>query len=108
MYNEYDEPNIIELDDPVPHGAIVVALVATLIIVSLIIAPFVITLPEADPRVAADEQASGTTINDPVCRPDINVPPVLDDVAGFALPSWMRMCDWFIDPGPQPVSVPEQ
>ncbi|HVL26242.1 MAG TPA: hypothetical protein VM450_19275 [Thermomicrobiales bacterium] len=92
-----EHPTIIELDDPTPRGMRVMAAFVVVLVIVLVIAPFII-----------DDGASGETQNAPqpavraaqpeVCRPSVDVPSLLDPVAGFALPSWMRLCDWFIGP----------
>lgn len=106
MHREYEEPNIIELDDPVPRGALLVGLVTSIVVVFLVIAPFVITLPVSESTVSGEEQLERATINQQVCRPDIYVPTALNDIAGLALPSWMRMCNWFMEPIQKPQVAP--
>lgn len=90
-------PTIIDLDDPTPCCARIALLIAGVLLVALLVAPFVIdpgttkTTTETSPRNLSTTQQR-------ICRPSLNVPDLLQPVAGLAIPSWMRLCDWVIEP----------
>lgn len=108
MQTPRHEPMIIELDDPTPRwfrwGAILVAVV----IAALVIAPWLIdvdTSTDADASQTQQVQSSGYA---PVCRPRLDFPSFAEPAASVAIPSWMRLCDWFAEPAGQPVVLPTQ
>jgi hypothetical protein len=102
------EPIIIELDDPTPrwyrYGGFAIAIV----VVALLLAPWLIDIDRADdlkPSGTQQVQASGYA---PVCQPTLDLPSFAEPAASVALPSWMRICDWFAEPGGQPVAWPTE
>ena len=96
---------IIQLDDPPPRGMTLIAVIVMLAIVVLVAAPFAL-----NSRIGPEEvEASRTPIaavNSQVCQPAVNLPSMFDPVTHFALPSWMRLCDWFTEPGQPPINRP--
>jgi hypothetical protein len=97
MKRATEHPTIIELDDPMPCCARIALIVAGVLLVALLIAPFVID-PGATKTTAEMSPRNGPTTQQRVCRPSLNVPDLLQPVAGLAMPSWMRLCDWVIEP----------
>lgn len=96
---------IIQLDDPPPRGMTFIAVIVMLAIVALVAAPFVL-----NSRIGPEEVETARTPiaagNSQVCQPAVNLPSMFDPVTHFALPSWMRLCDWFTDPGKPPIDRP--
>lgn len=105
MYPERSEPIIIELDDPAPRGARLMVVAAAFVIIALIIAPYVLDSRTEPPDVDA-ARPSRTASGNAVCQPQVELPSALDPVTNFAMPSWMRLCDWFSEPGGQPINRP--
>lgn len=104
METSRQEPLIIELDDPTPRWFQFGAIAAALVVVALIALPFFIDVEpaaEAEPVQTQSLQSSGYA---PVCHPRIDIPAFAEPAASVALPSWMRICDWFADPGGRPAA----
>lgn len=98
MHGEPTEPVLIELDDPATRGAGVVGAIIVLAIVGIILAPFLInTLPQRDHAL---EHPSRATSSRQVCQPRFDVPEFLEPVTHFALPGFMRLCDWLVPLAP--------
>jgi len=97
MEHTREHPTIIDLDDPTPRGTRVMYAIIVVLVVALLIAPFVID-DGAGNQVSGAPRTNVRAAEPEICRPSLNVPDVLDPVAGFALPSWMRICDWIIQP----------
>lgn len=90
-------PTIIELDDPPRRGERFVVTIVVLAFAAIMLAPFFMaptssTSPMNNPVEAAP-------VEDGICRPNVDVPGVLQPVSRVALPSYMRLCDWFGEPG---------
>ena len=92
-----DAPNIIELDDPAPRGARLLIALALLAVIALVLAPFLIDRGPAEEAAGAPPTRVSASRPE-ICRPSVSVPKLLEPVAGVALPSWMRICDWVIEP----------
>jgi hypothetical protein len=105
MKSQPDEPVIIELDDPAPRGARFIAVVVGIVLVVLIIAPFMLK-SGIEPEEVDASRTPRTASNAQICQPAVNLPQVLDPVTHLALPSWMRLCDWFTDPGQPAIDRP--
>jgi hypothetical protein len=105
MERASEHPTIIELDDPTPRGMRVMSVFVVVLVIALLIAPFVIDDGASD-ETPDTPQPAVRTAQPEVCRPSVDVPSLLDPVAGFALPSWMRLCDWFIGPAISEPSSP--
>jgi hypothetical protein len=43
-----------------------------------------------------------------VCQPTLDLPSFAEPAASVALPSWMRICDWFAEPGGRPIAWPTE
>jgi hypothetical protein len=98
MERAQEHSTIIELDDPTPRGMRIMTALVIVLVALLIIAPFVIDDGASSNDLPSGPQPAVQATQPEVCRPSVDVPSVLDPVAGFALPSWMRLCDWFIGP----------
>lgn len=105
MKPQQDEPIIIELDDPVPRGARFLAAIVGLVFVALIVATFMLRAGMTPEDVDAS-RTPRTVSNEQICQPAVNLPAALDPITHFALPSWMRLCDWFTDPGDPAIDRP--
>jgi hypothetical protein len=105
MEREREHPTIIELDEPTPRGMRFVMALGLVILIALIVAPFVLDVNSNQDveRVPSNPARTGQS---QVCRPTLNVPDALEDVAGFAMPSWMRLCNWFVEPVVSPPGNP--
>jgi hypothetical protein len=108
MQTPRHEPIIIELDEPTPRWFRWGALVMTLVIVTLVLAPWIIEIDKPEEADASQTQPSRADTSSPVCQPTLDLPSFAEPAASVALPSWMRLCDWFIEPGTQPVVFPTQ
>jgi len=100
-----DEPIVIELDDPPPRGAKFIGLAIGILIIALLMAPFILDRLTTPDDIDATQTPLATR-NEQICQPDVDLPSVLDPMTNFALPSWMRLCDWFSPPQDQPVDRP--
>lgn len=98
MKPQQDDPIIIELDDPVPRGARFLAAIVGLVFVALIVATFMLRAGMTPEDVDAS-RTPRTVSNEQICQPAVNLPAALDPITHLALPSWMRLCDWFTDSG---------
>jgi hypothetical protein len=108
METSRQEPLIIELDDPTPRWFQLGVIAAALVVVALIAVPFLIDVEptaEAEPVQTQSIQSSGYA---PVCQPRIDIPSFAEPAASVALPSWMRICDWFAQPGGRPAAPTSQ
>jgi len=104
METSRQEPLIIELDDPTPRWFQLGVVVAALVVVALVAAPFLIdTGPAADAEPVRSQQVQSTGYA-PVCQPRIDIPAFAEPAASVALPSWMRICDWFAQPTSRPIA----
>lgn len=99
---------IIDLDDPAPRWFRCCGALAAILVVALMIAPWIIEAsPATDttegpaPRVEAAAYAT-------ICQPAVDFPAFAEPALSMALPSWMRLCDWFADPSLRPVAVPTE
>ena len=92
-----EHPTIIDLDDPVPCCARILLIIAGVALVALLVAPFVID-PGTTRTTAESSSRQISTTRQRICRPTLNVPDLLEPVAGLAMPGWIRLCDWVIEP----------
>lgn len=99
---------IIELDEPTPRWFRYCAIVITLVIVALVIAPWVIDVDEPTDVDASQTRQTQSTGYAPVCQPTLDIPSFAAPAASVAIPSWMRLCDWFAEPAGQPTALPTQ
>jgi hypothetical protein len=106
MQVQQQEPIIIELDDPTPRWLRVGAVLVAVLALGLMIAPWVL---DVEPRV----ESAGTQTHRAssagyaqVCQPSLDFPAFAQPAISVAMPSWMRICDWFADPVTQPVDLP--
>lgn len=101
MQRMSQEPIIIDLDDPTPRWSWWCGVLAALAFIALLVAPWVID-SEVTPQGAAAEitrPQGSTTEYAAICQPSIDIPAFAEPVVSMALPSWMRLCDWFAEPG---------
>lgn len=91
-----ETPTIIELDDPMPLFARAGLGIGAVLLLALLVLPFVIDPGSASTANRPPARARSTETR--ICRPSINVPELLEPVAGLALPNWMRLCDWVVEP----------
>lgn len=104
MKLQRDEPVIIELDDPPPRGARFIGVAVGILIFALVIAPFVLNYStKSDETVIARTPPAS---HNQFCQPAFDLPSALDPVTSFAIPSWMRLCDWLSPPIEQPAERP--
>ena len=93
------EPIIIDLDDPAPRWFRCCGVLAALAFVALLVAPWVIDT-EVEPGAAEIARPQSATIEyAAICQPSIDIPAFAEPAVSMALPSWMRLCDWFAEPG---------
>lgn len=109
MDTSRQETIIIELDDPTPRWFRYGAIAITLVIAALVVAPWVIdvdTTSDVDANQPQQQvQSNGYA---PVCQPTLDIPSFAEPAASMALPSWMRLCDWFAQPVGNPIIVPTE
>jgi hypothetical protein len=100
-----EHPTIIDLDDPTPRGMRFVMVACIVVLVALLVAPFLLDVHTSEEieRSPRDPVRNGQS---QVCRPSVDVPDLLEPIAGFTMPSWMRLCDWFVEPVISPPGSP--
>lgn len=87
-----DDYVYIDLDEPVTWWQTLFGLVAIALIISVLVAPWMIDLDDGQANAAANSTLQNTRS---VCRPDSSgLPGVFDPTVA----SWSRFCEWFIDP----------
>lgn len=90
----------IDLDEPTPWWSSLIAVVAVILLATVLAAPWVINLDDGQ----TDIVANGTLQNSrSVCRPDASGLPGLFDPT---VASWSRFCEWFIAPELNPQNGP--
>ena len=105
MKPQHDEPITIDLDDPTPRGVRIIAVVVGMALIAIIIAPFLLNTTIVRDEVDTS-RTPGPMSNQQICQPSVSLPAVLDPLTHFAVPSWMRLCDWFTEPGNPPIDRP--
>lgn len=103
------EPLFIDLDDPAPRWFRCCGVLAVILVVGLMIAPWAIDT-EAQPTPPEGQPAQTRTVEyAAICQPTVDFPAFAEPAVSMALPGWMRLCDWFADPSTAPpVGVPTQ
>lgn len=99
------EASIIQLDDPTPWWGRIMALVCGVLIVLVLAAPLFMAAP-AEAEIERNTSNVPTTSESPICRPSIDIPAFAEPVSSVAIPSWMRLCDWFAVPVTFPTTFP--
>lgn len=89
----HDEYIYIDLDDPTPWWWLIATVIAAVLIVAVLIAPWVIELDNTSPEPASATAPLQNATS--ICRPDSSGVP---DVFDSSLASWNRFCEWFIAP----------
>lgn len=107
------EPMIIDLDDPVPRWLRYSAVAGAMLIAALLLLPWTIdvdTTGDANTTRTQPGQAQmqSTAGYAAICEPRIDFPSFAEPAISMAMPSWMRLCDWFAEPATQPVPMPTQ
>jgi hypothetical protein len=102
------EPIIIELDDPTPRWYRYGGFAISVVIIALLLAPWLIDIDGSDDVEATGTQQVQANGYAPVCQPTLDLPSFAEPAASVALPSWMRICDWFAEPGGRPIAWPTQ
>lgn len=106
MQAQQQEPIIIELDDPTPRwmrvGTVLVAVVAIVVMVAPL---FMDVAPREEASRAPAHQAQPPGYAQ-VCQPSLDIPAFAEPAVSVAMPSWMRICDWFAAPVAQPQGEP--
>lgn len=100
MHVDQNEPVIIELDDPAPRGAGFIGVIVVIAVVAIITAPFVISTHIKSDTSGDIPAQTHTQSSSDVCQPRFDVPDFFDPITHFALPGFMRLCDWFVPPAP--------
>lgn len=105
------EPMIIDLDDPAPRWFRYVGVIGALLVFALLTVPWTIDLETADDVTAnqpgqANMQVQSTAGYAPICEPSVDFPAFAEPAVSVALPSWMRLCDWFVEPATHPLPLP--
>lgn len=105
MQYQCDEPIVIELDDPAPRGARLLGAATAVLILALIVAPYILNTPGDDRSGAVTAHQGHTTVEAEYCQPAVELPGALASISQLAMPSFLRLCDWF-GPQPAPAAAP--
>ncbi len=97
MSPDSEERIYIALDDPPPRGARWIAVAVGIVFLAMIAAPFMLGSGAHNGDIEIS-RATRPTTRSHICQPAVDLPEILDPVTHFALPSWMRLCDWFAEP----------
>lgn len=97
MEHQQEETVIIQLDDPVSGITRAVRVVVVVLLLALVVTPYAFDLANDGGEVAATTETQGPA-RDQICQPVIELPSALDSVSQLAVPSFMRLCDWFSPP----------
>ena len=72
-----------------------------LILILLILAPFMLDAGTTQSNVDTSQTVI-PVFDKQICQPSVNLPSGLDPITHLAMPSWMRLCDWFVEPANPP------
>lgn len=105
------EPMYIDLDDPAPRWFRYVGMVAALLVIAMLVLPWTVDLDapgdvteiQVQQRQVPMQSSAGYS---PICQPRLDIPAFAEPAVSMALPSWMRLCDWFAEPATHPVPLP--
>lgn len=97
MEHQQDESVVIQLDDPANGVTRLVRVVVVVLLLALVITPYVLDFGDDGGQVVATTDAQDPA-RDQICQPAIELPSALESVSQFAVPSFMRLCDWFAPP----------
>lgn len=105
------EPMIIDLDDPAPRWFRCCGVIGALLVVALLILPWTIDVDPAEDATANGNQQGQVQMQSSsgyaaVCQPRLDFPAFAEPAISMAMPSWMRLCDWFVEPATHPVPMP--
>lgn len=101
------EPIIIDLDDPAPRWFRCCGVLAAVVFLALLIAPWALDTGVAPGAAENTIQKAPTVEYAAICQPSIDIPAFAEPAVSMALPSWMRLCDWFAEPaGHLPGALP--
>jgi hypothetical protein len=111
MQSSTQEPMIIDLDDPAPRWFRCCGVAGGLLIVAMLVLPWMIDLQTmgdatANPTGQGQVQVQSTSGYAPICQPHLDFPSFAEPAVAMALPSWMRLCDWFAEPATHPLPQP--
>ena len=105
------EPMFIDLDDPAPRWFRCCGVIGALLVLALLVVPWTIDLEPLDDATAngtgqAQMQVQSSAGYAPICEPRVDFPAFAQPAVSVALPSWMRLCDWFVEPATHPLPPP--
>lgn len=89
---------VIHLDDPVSRVTRFTRIAVLVLLLALVTTPYALDLrgtSDVPDAVEAQDQ-----MREQICQPAIELPSALDSLSQFAVPSFMRLCDWFVAPNP--------
>jgi hypothetical protein len=106
MYPKSEEPMIIELDDPAPRWFRCCGVIAALLFIALLAAPWTMDVETSADPVDGPVLQVPTASYAAVCQPRVELPAFAEPAVSMVLPGWMKLCDWFAEPVAQPRMVP--
>ena len=104
------EPMFIDLDDPAPRWFRCCGVIGAILAVALLVLPWTIDLDTTGNATATTTRQGQVQVQPyanyaPVCQPRLEIPTFAEPAVSMALPSWMRLCDWFAEPGTHPLPL---
>lgn len=111
MHPIAQEPMIIDLDDPAPRWFRCCGVIGTLLVIALLVLPWFIDFQTSDDAAATRTQQGQVQLQSsagysPICQPSVDFPAFAEPAISMALPGWMRLCDWFVEPATHPLPLP--
>lgn len=98
MEHQQEDPVVIHLDDPVSGITRAIRVIVIVLLLALVATPYVFDPSGNDGGDVATTTEVQNPARDQICQPAIELPSALDSVSQFAVPSFMRLCDWFAPP----------
>lgn len=113
MQPNSQEPMFIDLDDPAPRWFRCCGVIGALLVLALLVVPWTIDLERADDVTAnqagqGQMQVQSSAGYSPICEPSVDFPAFAQPAVSMALPSWMRLCDWLVEPATHPLPLPSE
>lgn len=105
MQYQCDEPIVIDLDDPAPRGARLLGVSLAILVMALILAPYVMDTAQSERVDTLPVHQARSASQAEYCQPSFELPGALSGISHLAMPSFLRLCDWF---GPQAMPPPDE
>src|SRR5699024_10465257 len=105
--NQHEEPIVIHLDDPVSRVTRFVRVGVLVLLLGLFLIPGALDLRSNNESVPPSTEAQDPA-REQICQPAFELPSMLDPLSDFAVPSFMRLCDWFAVPNQAPANRESQ